>query len=317
MVIWSRREFLGVMASAGISTLAGPVAWAGGHTTRVGVVGWNAFSRRVARVFRDIPQLTIAAVADVDPSSSLLSDWRKEFPGYLPRLYRRVPTMLEQCNLDFVYVHGADDSLDEMPIHVLLEDPDLRCIRSLSSPSMCIQILPKYEFGGISRASSLLSGNWTHAMIDCRSALPATPFHAKSELASWLCREVGEAVDFVSELMDLTQAEQVFAAATPAVSGHQAKFGWRFVCTGSASRTTDLSVVATHSSKTHTGITITLTGQGQSVVLHAAPRSPRFTRFLICNLIDTARSRNQQALLYHPAVLKQSYDLVSRAAMSV
>jgi hypothetical protein len=182
---------------------------------------------------------------------------------------------------------------------------------------MCVQVLPKYEFGGISRSSSTLLGNWTHAVIDCRSTLPATPFEDKSEFASWLYREVGEAIDFVSAVMDITQAKQVFAAATPAVSAHQAKFGWRFACDGAASGTIDLSVAAIHSSKAHSGITITLMGHGQSIVLYAAPRSPRFTGFLICNLIDALRNGKQKTLLYHPALLKKSYDIVSRAAMSV
>lgn len=317
MVIWNRREFLGMMAAAGISTLAEPLVWAGGRTTRVGVVGCNVYSRPVARVFRDIPQLTIAAVADVNPSSSPFSDGRMDFGVCLPRLYPSVPAMLEHGDLDFVYLHGANDSLNEIPINLLLEDPGPRRLWSVSSPAMCVQVLPKYEFVGIGSSSAVLSGNWTHAVIDCRSKLPTTAFEDKSEFAFWLYREVGEAVDFVSEVMDITFPEQVFAAATPAVSAHQAKFGWRFVTTGSTSRTIDLSVAATHSPKAHTGVTITLTGHGQSIMLFAGPRSPRFTSFLICNLIDALRNGNEQTLLYHPKVLKQSYDLVSRAAMSV
>jgi hypothetical protein len=241
-----------------------------------------------------------------------------DFAGCLPRLYPSVPAMLEQGDLDFVYVHGANDSLNEISINLLVEDPAPHRLWAVPPPDKCVQVLPKYEFGGISGSSAVLSGNWTHAVVDCRSTLPATSFEDKSEFAFWLYREVAEAMDFVAEVMDITQAKQVFAAATPAVSAHQAKFGWRFVSDGATSRTIDLSVAAaTRSSKARTGITITLTGHGQSIVLYAAPRSPRFTAFLIGNLVDALNNGNRQTLLYHPTVLKQSYDLVSQAAMSV
>lgn len=317
MVTWNRREFLVAMSATGISA-AYTNPWAASPKIRAGIAGWNERSRNAVAVFREMRELKIAAVAAVSPRSvSSLPDWRTHFPDQSPQVYPSIAAMLEQCDLDFVYVDATSHPLVEMPAHLLLEDPEPRHLTALSSPGIFAQVLPKYEFGGFTRSTLALSENWDHAIIDCRCVLPHTPFQNRSEFALWLCREVGEAIDFVCELMGVTQARQVFAAATPAGSPYEAKFGWRFIGSGPNPDRIDLSVVATHSLQRPSGITVTLANSDRSVMVRSAPRSPRLTRLLTWNLLDAVRSGNPQTLVYYPASLKRSHDLVSYAAMSV
>jgi hypothetical protein len=316
MIELNRREFLAFMALVGVSASTSPARWRAHRQFKVGMAEWNAASQVVAVAFRQIPELGVAAVAGVTPRTASLTEWRASFPNDQPEFYPDVTTMLKRSHFDFLYANAPDRTVAESAVHLLLEDPNPSTLVHLSASPAYIQILPRYEFSGFSRLSSM-SGEWMMAIIDCRSTLPNKPFQNQSEFAAWLYREIGEAIDFACELVDIGETHKIFAVAAPAESPYAAKFGWHIAGRGPCAGTIDVSVSANHSPTQSGAIRIILRGARESVVLHSIPRSVRLTHVLTSNLIDAISSANPQNLVYRPSVLTRSHDLVTKAALSL
>src|SRR5258707_598248 len=90
MTKWSRRDFLTVSASAGVSALAA-VNWEGA-SIRAGMLGWNERSRFMTTAFREIPELHVAALSGVAPGHQYRM-LRPFFTGRLPAIYPTTRSM--------------------------------------------------------------------------------------------------------------------------------------------------------------------------------------------------------------------------------
>jgi hypothetical protein len=313
---WNRREFLAAMTSAGVSSYAAWTGWTDNQKIKGGIGTLTPHSLRMSVLMREIPQVNIAAIVrDSDKTRWARTDWEAAFPDGRPRMYPSVSAMLEQCPLDFLYASGISAPLAQVPVHLLLDDFDPARFRDFSKSSKCVQVLPQYEFASFGPVGSSISGEWARAIVDCRCPLPPTPFANRAEFASWLYRQVGEAIEVAQALMKTDDLRQVFAAATPGASPYEAKFGWRFVGKNLSS-IVDLSVVAVHSGEP-SRTKITLRSQRQSVSVSSAPRSAELTRFLIWNFLESIRQRKPENLLYDPRNFSRSWTLVSYAAESI
>lgn len=319
MEMWSRRDFLKVATTSGVSTFLGMHGWTGIQSVRAGIKGWGNASGQVVAALRELP-VNVTAVADLPSASTyLLEDWRTAFPAVAPQIYDDVRTMLERSRIDVLYASALPAHLENVPVHLLLENSESPLPHPAVTMDKFVQILPRYEFGGLNRSTSLLSmGDWSRAAIDCRTALPSTRFRDRSEFGCWLYQQIGEALDVVCELMDVDGVEQVFALATPAFSPYSARLGWRLATSESPLRTIDVSVVAAGLSPNQSaGTRILLCSEGRVAALCSAPRSSQLTTFLASNLLESIRRHDPQGLLYHPSLLTRSHDLVTRVAMSI
>lgn len=318
MKMWNRRDFLKIATASGVSAYASVHGWTGTPHVRVGIAGWNSRSHRIVEALQAVPGLRVTAVAYVSTSSmSSMAGWGTAFSNHKPSVYPNVRSLLKESDIDVLFADALHPPYAELPVHLLLDHPGLDEIASLASHAKCVQILPPYEFSGLSRSSSASVGKWNHATIECHATFPSKPFQNRSELASWVYRQIGVAIDTTCELMDVDDVAQVFGTATPANSPHTAKFGWRFTTIESPTRMIDVSVVATHAGKRSTDATISLRRLGQSTKLHSVPRSPQFTRFLTSNLLEAISNNDPQLLLYSPSALMRSHKLVSRAVMGL
>lgn len=311
---WSRREFLALSASVGVSACAGAAGWNEGRKFQAAIAVWNERSRLVAEAFHATQSVRVTAVAGVGSRPlSRREELLAGFTGSHPTIYPDVASMLRHHTIDLLYASGSAPELADWSGHLLIDGPsDPRAYAARRG--RCVQILPQYEFAGCGRSAATLSGDWTRASIDCRGSLPDAPIESCDELAQWLYGEVGEAIDFTSEMMGMNGADQIFAAAAPAASPYQARLGWRMVKTGTHSKSIEVSVYAVQFNGMPKGIQIRLSADRQSLILRAAPRSIRLTHLLTANMIEAMTNSTPGSLIYSPRELSAAHELVQRAA---
>lgn len=317
MAKWTRREFLALSASTVVSAYASAADWKHSREFYAAIVGWDQRSQLVADAFRGMQNVRVSAVAGVSPGSlTRHKTLLPTLPGTQPALYPDVSSMLRDHVVDFLYASRGSLELADWPGHLLIDGAvDSRAYDE--GHGRCVQVLPQYEFAGCGRSSTTLSGDWTKANIDCRGSLPDVPLVNREELARWLYREVGEAVDFTREMMGVDQPVQIFSAAAPAASPYEARLGWRMVETGSHGKSIEVSMHATQSKEAPTGIQIRLSADRRSVTFRAAPRSMRLTQLLTANLLDAMTNGTPDRLIYRPRELSLVHDLLSKAAATL
>jgi hypothetical protein len=315
----NRRDFLWLAASTGMSAAyAGLLGGSADFQVRTGIVGWDARIAATMNAFSGIREYQVIAFSNVPHGAvrEVRSFLGPSIQG-VPTLYADALTMLQKQSLDVMFASGAISPLLRTGAHLVLEGCDSEVRFVGNRPGRCIQILPKYEFLASKARTLKLCPNancWTRAQIRHQTGLPVKEVRTQDQLISWMCSEIGEAVDFAQEMLGPVQYTNVTATAVPVVPAGTVVFGLRFRGTRPSSPSIEIAVYARPQQATTLAKTeISLVRETGSITFVAAPRSERLTRFLLVNMLDAVRDRAPSKLLYAPEALKASSELLASA----
>jgi hypothetical protein len=311
----TRRDFF-AFSAAGIASLARSSDCS--TEIRAGIVGWDERSKAAARVFHEIPGLTVSSLSAPGSEHADAIEFFSGMGGETPALHASVRSMVSRRKPDLLYAMGDAPDVGLWRGHLLLDgpaDPPAYC--GAAAAGRCIQFLPRFQFVDYGRPASLLRRDWRSARIDCHAPLPTAAIEDSRDLARWLNREVGDAVDFTCELLGLSEPLRILGAATPAATPSSARFGWRVAEQRTGGKTMEVSVLASHATNAWTRIEIHLWSERGAIVLRASPRSAILTRLLTFDLLMAMEKRSPGRLLFGPDVLTKSQRLISRFSEAI
>lgn len=306
----SRRDFL-AFSAAGVAALTRFSGWAA--EIRAGMVGWGEGAKAAARVFHEIPGLTVSSLSAPGSQHAEALEFFSGMGVEAPAVHASMRSMVSRRRPDFLYAAGDVAEVQFWPGHLLLDGPvDPAAHGGAVAADQCIQVLPRFQFADYGRPSSMLRRDWRSARIDCHAPLPDTRIEGPRDLARWLYRETGDAVDFTRELLAMSGPWRISGAATQAATPSSARFGWRVSEQRAGGKTMEVSVLASHAPNARTGTGIHLWSAHGTMVLRGSPRSPILTRLLTVDLLLAMEKKAPAGLLFSPQALAESQHLISR-----
>ena len=298
-------------SAAGITSLARAFDW--GDEIRAGIVGWGEGAKAAARVFHEIPGLTVSSLSVPGSQHTEALEFFSGMGAEAPAVHASMRSMVSRRKPDFLYAAGDVAEVQFWPGHLLLDgavDPAAYCGAAAAHP--CIQVLPRFQFADYGRPSSMLRGDWRRARIDCQAPLPDTRVQDSRDLARWLYREAGDAVDFTRELLGMSEPLRILGAATQATTPSSARFGWRVSEQRSGGKTMEVSVLASHAPDAQTRTEVHVWGERATMVLRGSPRSTILTRLLTVDLFLAMQKKTPAGPLFSPHALTESQRLIVR-----
>jgi hypothetical protein len=306
----SRRDFLVFSATAGLTAFSETLALAK-PPLRTGVIG-GSNDLDTLHILSSLSELNVAALSDAQHSSLFIaSEVVRSRSGVAPVLYPNPADMIREHQLDVVAAFGpVEPPLRDMPL--LLDhhtDPLTR--------AGCVQILPRLEFVGAARSTAAEFDNyqWTKAIIRHRTALPATRVSSAQELHRWMWSEIGDALDFAAEALDVHTDPAIQASAAYGSPAGTVFFAIRLHYPGPAERSIEIGIHARPEDPAPPCKTeIALSHSSGSLLFRAQPRSGHVTRVLVRNLLGAIVSREPAGLICSPQSLRPSRELLTSVA---
>jgi hypothetical protein len=309
----SRRNFVVFSATAGLAAFSETLALAK-PPLRAGVIG-GSNDLETLHILSSLQDLNVAALSGAQhPSLFIGSEVVRSRSGTAPVLYPNAAEMIREQQLDVVAAFGpVEPPLPDMPLLVDHHIDPLTC-------GGCVQILPRHEFVGAARATAaeLDRYQWTKAIIRHRTSLPATRVSSAGELHRWMWSEIGDALDFATEALDVHAAPAIQATAAYGSPAGTVVFAIRLHYPGPSKRSIEVAIHTRPEDPAPPRKTeIVLSHSSGSLLFCARPRSAHVTRVLVRNLFNALVSRQPARLLCSPQSLRPSRELLISVADSI